>query len=287
MSRAGLRDRLSKALGVERVGDRLWERLNELGNVAAVECGDEGSFDDLVNEARSYLDIGLEAMAGRKRPPGRPPKAQVAELQPSLSHESKARLEALRGYYSALRATPTGPLSPRVRLRRSAGTVSNSLTIELEVPAWLPAEEVTRLYREAQAEALRDRDNAPIEPKTLRVFQFCLPHMILPGSAEDAERERAKAKFEKRGPRPIDFLADDKPRRPWSWQRLMDAWNAEHPNPEDQDRIETYSGFRRAYFRAKAALVRPTLPWPKARTETVTLSDGTRRTYGGVATDAI
>ncbi len=282
MSGASLRDRLNKELGGPPVSEELWEVLALLGHVAAVEEGQEGAFEDLVTEARRFRMVGAAEYTGHKPPTGRKPKGQVSELQPALGEDTQARLEALRDYYRTRGAAPVGPLAPRVRVRRSAGTISNSLTIELEIPAWLPAEEVEDLYRQAQAEALRGRDSAPLEPKTLRVFRFCLPHMILAGSAEDVEHKKKAAEREKREQEPIDYLADDKPRRPWSWQRLMKAWNAEYP---DDDQFETYSGFRRAYYWAKAALVRPALPWPEARTETVTLPDGTRRTYGGLATE--
>lgn len=152
-----------------------------------------------------------------------------------LSEQTKARARALSEFY-AFRAgddTPTRPM--RVKLRTGGPGVFRDLedpnsdpdirqVIILEVQAWVPQEEVAKVYGSAQSKLLKEDGYIRHKPSTLDIAAFVW-------------REWRHAREEGR----------DLP----TWPELRQLWLKYHPGDK---RIEGHGDFQKYFNRAKEAV---------------------------------
>ncbi len=240
-------------MGLERLPEPIWERVYDL--VLGAKEGEEFEAE-LVEEVEAELAYVWECRTGEMiSPRPRQPRAE----RPALDTRDAVRVAALREYRARLveqgqapKNLPTG--APRVRYQLRAGTHSNSATILMEIPVWMDADAVGRIYHDARKGLFGGRGKGQITERKLTLFRFCIPRLALRGDA-----------------------GTDRPRQGTSWPKIAQEWNQAHPEWEYGD----YREVRNAYVSTKQALL--AVPWPEDRTETVTLPDGTRRTYGGIA----
>lgn len=246
-------------MGLERLPEPVWGRVYDLALHAneASDTDEREQFDaELVEEVERELAYVWECRTGEVTS-SRP--RQPCTIRPALDARDATRVAAIREYRARLveqgqahMSPPAG--APKVRYQLRAGTHCNSAAILMEIPVWMDADAVGRMYHDARKGLFGGRGKGQITERKLTLFRFCLSRLALRGDA-----------------------GTDRPRQGTSWLKIAEEWNLAHPEWEYGD----YREVRSAYLSTKQALF--AVPWPEDRTETVTLPDGSTTTYGGLA----
>ena len=144
-----------------------------------------------------------------------------------LSERTKARARAMTEL-SALRTGVLGEppeISPlKARVRAAGGHKEGTLhrwVVSLDVEVWVPAEEVTRVYRNLQQQFI-DGQSGRTEEGTYEVARFVWREL----------RKNEGGRI--------------------TWPSLLERWKQEHP---DDHRFKTYNNFRQFFIRAEEATV--------------------------------
>jgi hypothetical protein len=210
---------------------------------------DAMSWEDIKGMAKEVLklqrDIELELAGADLESPeetseGGSPRKMVGDeaLTPKgLSERTKARARAM-SELSALRTGVEGEppqIEPvKARVRAAGGSKDRTLhrwVVSLDIEAWVPAEEVTRVYRNLQRQFIHEQGGRT-EEGTYEVARFVWREL----RKNDGSR--------------------------LTWPALLERWKQAHP---DGHRFKTYNNFRQFFVRGEEATV-PRYKWPIIQT---------------------
>jgi hypothetical protein len=207
------------------------------------------SWEDIKGLARETLEFQKEIvleLAGADTEPSEETSGDGFPSEPTgdevlaplgLSERTKARARAM-SELSALRMGLAGEppqINPiKARVRAGGGRQDETLhrwVVSLDVEAWVPAEEVKRVYRNLQRQFIPE-PSGRTEEGTYEVAQFVWREL--------RRNEGSQV----------------------TWASLLERWKQEHP---DDHRFKTYNNFRQFFVRGEEATV-PRYKWPAIQT---------------------
>jgi len=203
------------------------------------------SWEEVKNLAREWLDLQKDmeldfvgayiqdaAETKGEEPSGQAKEDGVLHTQ-GISKRTKARARAMSELSALLTGEAGEPpqIEPiQARVRAAGGRKERTLhrwVVSLDIEAWVPAEEVTRVYRNLQQQFI-DQQGGRTEQTTYEVAQFVWREL----RRDDGSRA--------------------------TWPSLLKRWKQEHP---DDSRFKTYNNFRQYFVRGEEATI-PRYKWP-------------------------
>lgn len=233
MSEQELWARLERALHT-RISVPEWRRLKKTGLVGEYQR-DAWTWEEFrefvgrdLTDIRDFaedlrLDQAGELPLETDIPERTPEPIDGADISAPLSDRTAARAGAL----SALDRLRSGPpwdrvsreISSRVRPRGGFDNRLPQWVIELEVEAWVPADDVRNIYQHVQRDVLAEEACPKTQPRTFRVAQFVWEEKLRSGTS-------------------------------LSWPDLLERWNERNP---DDGGFEDWRAFRTCFKRGEEA----------------------------------
>lgn len=145
-------------------------------------------------------------------------------------------------------ATPASALMVQIQGGYSYGDLSNA-KVTLEVEPWVPAETVSRVYRDIQQGLLQKTNNRKISERSLTLLRFVVRELrdsIPKGGLSNDDEELLRVVMYKAMGDPLneETRAGRKYKKP-TWEELRKQWNQ---TQKEEWRYVNYPNFRRAFY---------------------------------------